>query len=153
MARDEKESDELARTGKRGATEEVEEDELYDAAPGDRRSVVMRLLVFQLKLLADGIRDLLLSPISIAATVMGFVDRSKPPDHYFQQLLQIGRRSDVFIDLFDEHRDDAVQASTKAEEMAREARRRFDELETDTRAETGAKPTSKDADEEPTRSP
>lgn len=148
MARDEMERD------------EYEEDELYDTSPGDRRSVVMRLLVFQLKLLADGIRDLLLSPISIAATVMGFVDRSKPPDHYFQQLLHLGRRSDVFIDLFDAHREDAVQASTKAEEMAREAKRRFDELETNARTDAHTEATRQDAqaaqqsgEEEPTKSP
>ncbi len=151
MASDEIDKRERDRTGRGRAVDEFDEDELYDPAPGDRRSVVMRLLVFQLKLLADGIRDLLLSPISIAATVMGFVDRTKPPDHYFQQLLHLGRRSDVFIDLFDAHRDDAIKASSKAEEMAREAKRRFDEVEA-SRAESATGAASRNADEEPTKS-
>ena len=132
------------------------DDDSDEQAPNERRSLVMRLIVFQLKLLADGIRDLLLSPISIAATVMGLLDRNKAPDHYFQQLLHLGRRSDVFIDLFDAHRNDSQEATTRAEEMAREAKRRFEELETeysDTQESHGADPArhrgGEDRDSEP----
>ena len=132
----------------------VDDEDRYDLPPGARRSLVMRLIVFQLKLLADGLRDFLLSPIAIAATVLGFIDRKNPPDHYFQRLLHLGRRSDVFIDLFDAHRDDAEKATTKAEAMAREAKRRYDEIEAEYEgadAETRAR--DKRGESETTRSP
>ncbi|MEH6635471.1 MAG: hypothetical protein V7700_08120 [Halioglobus sp.] len=63
------------------------------------------LLVFQVKLLADALRDLLLSPASV---VVFFIDAMRKPsleDSFYLRLMLLGRRSDKAINLFDEHKD------------------------------------------------
>ncbi len=63
------------------------------------------LLVFQTKLLADALRDLVLSPVSV---LVFFIDAiRKPPleDSLYLKLMLVGRRSDQLINLFDEHKD------------------------------------------------
>lgn len=77
------------------------------AAPADpahhvsRRRVVYKVFLFQMKLVADGVRDIILSPLSIIAMLMGLVAGNKDPDKYFNRLLKFGRRSDMWINLFD----------------------------------------------------
>jgi len=68
-----------------------------------RRRVLYRLFLFQLKLLADGIRDIILSPVSIIAVLMGLIAGNKDPDKYLNRLMKFGQRSDVWINLFDMH--------------------------------------------------
>jgi len=58
------------------------------------------LVFFQFKLLLDGVRDLVLSPISIAAVVLGFILHPATPGRYFNQLLGLGHKSDKWINLF-----------------------------------------------------
>jgi hypothetical protein len=63
------------------------------------------LLVFQIKLAADALRDLLMSPISI---VVFFVDTLRKPtleESWYLRLMLLGRKSDRLINLFDEHKD------------------------------------------------
>jgi len=63
------------------------------------------LIVFQIKLAADAVRDLLLSPISI---VVFFVDAVRKPtleESWYLRLMILGRQSDRVINLFDEHKD------------------------------------------------
>ncbi len=69
-----------------------------------RRRVLYKVLLFQLKLLADGVRDIILSPLSIIAMIMGLVMGNKKPDKYFNRLLKFGRRSDMWINLFDTYK-------------------------------------------------
>ena len=61
-----------------------------------------RLLVFQFKLLLDGLRDVILSPASVIAVLMGVFGTGRP-DGPFRALLRFGRRTDDWIDLFDAH--------------------------------------------------
>ena len=65
-----------------------------------RLRLVLDVFVFQFKLAADGIRDVLLSPLSIISAVMGLVAGGDDPYRYFRQLLRLGRRSEVWINLF-----------------------------------------------------
>jgi len=63
------------------------------------------LLVFQIKLAADAIRDLLMSPISI---LVFFVDAMRKPtleESWYLRLMLLGRKSDRLINLFDEHKN------------------------------------------------
>lgn len=63
------------------------------------------LLVFQIKLAADAIRDLLMSPVSI---LVFFVDAMRKPtleESWYLRLMLLGRKSDRLINLFDEHKD------------------------------------------------
>lgn len=58
------------------------------------------LLVFQVKLLADAGRDLLLSPIAIICTIMDAVSNSSKEKSYFEKLMSFGRKTDHHINLF-----------------------------------------------------
>jgi hypothetical protein len=63
------------------------------------------LLVFQIKLAADALRDLMMSPVSI---VVFFVDAMRNPTlekSWYLRLMLLGRQSDRLINLFDEHKD------------------------------------------------
>ncbi len=80
-------------------------------APGDasdvhssRLQLIWDVVLFQFKLAFDGLRDLLLSPISIATGIMGLVAGGDDPHQYFRRLLRFGRRSEAFINLFGGHR-------------------------------------------------
>lgn len=69
--------------------------------PPGRGQLLRRLVVFQIKLGLDGLRDLLLSPASIVAVLIGMVAGGPRPDHLFRRLLAFGHRSDEWIDLFE----------------------------------------------------
>ena len=58
------------------------------------------MAVFQVKLLLDGVRDVLLSPISLLATLVGLLTETERPGRYFYDLLRYGRQTDRWIDLF-----------------------------------------------------
>ena len=81
-----------------------------DAAPPPRPDVhtsrlqlVWEVLLFQFKLAFDGLRDLLLSPVSIATAVLGLIAGGDDPRRYFRRLLVLGRRSERWINLFGHH--------------------------------------------------
>ncbi len=71
-----------------------------------RVRLLLHLGLFQFKLLADGIRDLVLVPVSLVVGIYGIVFGGDQPDRPFRQLLALGERSDRFINLFNQH--DAV---------------------------------------------
>jgi hypothetical protein len=77
-------------------------------APLGRGALLRRLVVFQIKLALDGLRDLLLSPVSVVAVVVGIVAGGDAPDRPFRRLLAFGRRTDRWIDLFETHGDPAA---------------------------------------------
>ncbi len=58
------------------------------------------LAVFQVKLALDGIRDVVLVPISLVAGVLGIIMSPDNPGKYFNRLLELGRQSDAWINLF-----------------------------------------------------
>jgi len=74
-----------------------------EAHHASRIEIVWRVLLFQFKLIADGLRDLILSPVSLIAVLMGLLSGGKQPDIYFKRLMRFGRKSDVWINLFDQH--------------------------------------------------
>jgi hypothetical protein len=76
-----------------------ESDKMSTDAP-DRWQLIRDLVGFQIRLALDGIRDLVLSPISIIASVIGLIASPDNPGKYFNRLLEFGRKSDVWINLF-----------------------------------------------------
>jgi len=74
--------------------------------PIGRSKLVYRVLLFQLKLVADGLRDLLLVPVSLTTGVLGLIAGGNDPERFFRELLRFGRRSDRFINLFDQRNND-----------------------------------------------
>jgi hypothetical protein len=66
---------------------------------------VRHLLVFQLKLMADAVRDLMMSPISVFVFVVDVIRKPTLEDSLYLRLMLLGRKSDRLINLFDEHKD------------------------------------------------
>ncbi len=80
-------------------------DDDQSTSRGHRRfALVFDVVVFQFKLIADSVRDLLLSPVSIVAAILGLVSGGDEPERYFERLKRFGRRSDVWINLFGTYR-------------------------------------------------
>lgn len=67
--------------------------------PRHRTAVLLRLLRFQLKLLFDGVRDLVLSPVSIGVVVIGWLLGRE--QQYFDALMRLGERTDAWLNLFE----------------------------------------------------
>ena len=69
-----------------------------------RMELVWTTLVFQAKLVVDGLRDLILVPISLVAAVFGLIAGGSEPSRYFEQVLRFGRRTETWINLFGHRR-------------------------------------------------
>jgi len=65
-----------------------------------RWQLVRDIVVFQIKLALDGLRDLMFSPLSIAAGVIDLITGGRRPGRYFYQLLALGGRTEGWINLF-----------------------------------------------------
>jgi hypothetical protein len=66
----------------------------------DRKTMIRDVAVFQLKLIADGLRDLVLLPASIGAAVIALLKKGPEPGTEFYDLLRTGRQSEHWINLF-----------------------------------------------------
>ncbi len=71
-----------------------------------------RLLVFQLKLGFDALRDILLSPLSIILTLIDLIEGKTGKDSHFEKLLQFGRKTERRINLFNQHDKDRSRVRT-----------------------------------------
>ena len=93
-----------------------------------RSKLIRESLVFQLKLIADGFRDFALVPVSIVATLVGLLRGGEEPEREFLNVIELGRQSEQWINLFGQHEpiEQAGRAGsidmllTKAEEVVRE---------------------------------
>lgn len=74
--------------------------ETNDNARGD---LFRQALIFQLKLLADGFRDLVLMPVAWVATLAGLMRGGDNPAREFHQVIELGRKSEQWINLFGGH--------------------------------------------------
>ena len=77
---------------------ESEEPDKHDGP--DRWTLIRDVAVFQVKLLFDGFRDLLLLPISLITGIVSLVKGGRKPSSEFYDLLRVGRRSERWINLF-----------------------------------------------------
>lgn len=68
--------------------------------PLDRWQLVWDVVIFQGKLVLDGGRDLLLSPLSIIAAIYALIIGSQIPGRQFYDLMHLGHRTDKWINLF-----------------------------------------------------
>ena len=64
------------------------------------------LLVFQIKLFVDAVRDILFSPLSLTAFLIDSLTQPKAKDSLSLKLMYLGRRSDRVINLFNEYTND-----------------------------------------------
>jgi len=97
----------------------------------NRGRLIRESLIFQLKLIADGVRDLVLLPVSLIATAVGLIRGGDEPEREFQSVIELGRQTEQWINLFGQHEpiEQAGQAGsidmllTRAEEVVREQAR------------------------------
>ncbi len=75
------------------------------APPIGRFRSLRRLIIFQIKLAADAIRDVLLSPVSMVAYGLDILIRPTEQQSLHRRLMRLGRRTDRFINLFEEYND------------------------------------------------
>ena len=69
--------------------------------PGARRTLIRDVIVFQGKLIVDGLRDLVLVPASLVAGIMSLASGThSQPGTYFYRLLGVGKNSERWINLF-----------------------------------------------------
>ena len=66
----------------------------------DRWTLIRDILVLQVKLLVDGLRDLVLVPISLVVGIISLVKAGNTSGGEFYELLRVGRRSERWINLF-----------------------------------------------------
>ena len=76
---------------------------MSDTDTSKRGTLIRNAVVFQLKLMADGLRDLVLLPVSLIATVIGLLRGGDEPEREFLQVIEIGRESEQWINLFGNH--------------------------------------------------
>lgn len=74
-----------------------------DRVPAGR--ALRHVVIFQLKLAADALRDFLLSPLSILAFLLDVIFKLPAKKSLYLHLMLLGRRSDRMINLFDDHAD------------------------------------------------
>ncbi|MFQ5548697.1 MAG: hypothetical protein ACE5FV_10415 [Woeseia sp.] len=67
--------------------------------PG-RWTLIRDVAVLQVKLVFDGLRDVLLVPVSLIAGLVSLVKGGAVPSPEFYDLLKLGRRSERWINLF-----------------------------------------------------
>ncbi|HEV2147749.1 MAG TPA: hypothetical protein VGR37_10135 [Longimicrobiaceae bacterium] len=67
-----------------------------DPSIPSRGALVRDVLIFQLKLWMDGLKDLVLVPLSLVAAGVDFVFRTR----LFYRVLRIGERFDLWLNLF-----------------------------------------------------
>lgn len=74
---------------------------------GHRSGVFRDVVVFQLKLVVDGLRDVLLSPLSIGAALIDLLVPGDDGGKRFYSVVRFGRRTEQWINLFGaaDHRD------------------------------------------------
>ena len=68
-----------------------------------RGTLIRNSFVFQLKLMADGLRDLVLVPVSLVATIIGLLKGGDEPEREFHQVIELGKESEKWINLFGSH--------------------------------------------------
>ncbi len=95
---------------------------------GGHWQLLRDLLAFQWKLILDGLRDLFLVPISVLAALLGLITNPKEPDIYFNALMNLGHKSDRWINLFGSRSHDDTDHSRENAPSADQVVARVEEL-------------------------
>ncbi|MEX2122481.1 MAG: hypothetical protein WD795_01215 [Woeseia sp.] len=74
------------------------------AGESDRWILARDMFVFQLKLIADSILDLVLLPVSLIVGIVSLLGRGPKPGPEFYELLRLGRHGEQWINLFGDAR-------------------------------------------------
>lgn len=80
-----------------------------------RWGLIRKLIMFQFKLAADGVRDLVLSPLSLIAGLIGILFGGDDPAWAYRRLMSVGHKSDRWINLFDTYGPDRLTEASPAD--------------------------------------
>jgi hypothetical protein len=69
---------------------------------GTKRVLLRDLLIFQVKLLLDGMKDITLSPLAIVAVGVDMLAPGERVGHRFYAVMRLGERFDRWLNLFGE---------------------------------------------------
>lgn len=80
----------------------MQDDTAGTAAPvRDSRGQLLRdAVLFQGKLVVDGLRDLILCPVAILAAIADLIQHDTKQSRHFYEVVHFGRRTEHWIDLF-----------------------------------------------------
>ncbi len=67
-----------------------------------------RLIIFQLKLAVDALRDIILSPVSIVCSLLDLAEKRNGENSYFEKLMLFGRNTERKINLFEQHQQETA---------------------------------------------
>jgi hypothetical protein len=91
---------------------------MSEASTSKRTALLREAVIFQLKLMADGLRDLVLLPVSLIATVIGLLRGGDEPERELKQVLKIGRESEQWINLFGHYeKQESTHAATSIDAL------------------------------------
>ncbi|WP_206485083.1 hypothetical protein [Thalassotalea sp. G2M2-11] len=79
-----------------------------------RWTMVKSLLIFQIKLAFDALRDLLLSPVSFVCTLFDIFRQPSKEQSQFNQLMKLGQQTDIWLNLF-AHQQPPIKSEHTAE--------------------------------------
>jgi hypothetical protein len=65
-----------------------------------QRVLLRDLVIFQIKLVLDGVKDIVLAPLSIGAAAIDFVLPGAERGHRFYAVMAVGERFDRWLNLF-----------------------------------------------------
>ena len=68
--------------------------------PASHWHVLRDVVALQFKLALDGLLDLMLSPVSIVAAIVGLIANPDNPGKFFYRVLRFGHRTDKWINLY-----------------------------------------------------
>ncbi|WP_286263643.1 hypothetical protein [Thalassotalea atypica] len=79
-----------------------------------RWPLIRDTFIFQIKLAMDAMRDLFLSPVSIICALIDLFKGHSQSKSYFYRLMDLGHRSDTWLNLFGDHQadDESLKNST-----------------------------------------
>ncbi|MBO6902301.1 MAG: hypothetical protein JJ864_13245 [Rhizobiaceae bacterium] len=94
--------------------------ELRKPKQHSRPRLIRRVLLLQVKLFADGLRDFVMMPLSLAAAALGMLSSRNEPEVYLDRLMHFGRESDRWINLFDHYDTDDPGRPVSLDRLAEE---------------------------------
>ena len=69
-----------------------------------RWTSVRDVVIFQVKLALDAVRDLFLSPVAIICGLIDIIKGNSHSESYFQKLMNFGHKTDSWLNLFGNHK-------------------------------------------------
>ena len=79
-----------------------------------------KLLIFQLKLYIDAIRDIIFSVLSLGAFILDVLQQDHGPDSSFEKILQLGRRTNHGINLFNQFDHEAHEGKNTVDDLIKD---------------------------------